>query len=219
MEVWSTPIPLICLPAEVPQEGVLSESRTCSAGQCIRAESVEEDSACQSHRIEGQDHALRQTSHSQTGMILGQKGIVLLFAVDRGNRSIWRANNRRGQTRRRRRHEANRLEIDGDWRYVYFHSYGSDPALYRVRMSDHGLERIVDLKGIRLAIGAIGSWCGLAPDDTPLILRDVGTQEIYSLDLQLPYLQVIEEEALLFHATASSSPCSSGRTAIRGVLG
>jgi serine/threonine protein kinase/Tol biopolymer transport system component len=73
-----------------------------------------------------------------------------------------------------------------DGQYVHFHSYGTDAALYRVRISDHKLEKIVDLKGIRLAIGAIGTWCGLAPDDSPTILRDVGSQEIYALDLQLP---------------------------------
>jgi Tol biopolymer transport system component len=70
--------------------------------------------------------------------------------------------------------------------YVYFHSSGSDAALYRVRVSNHELERIVSLRGIRLTIGAIGTWCGLAPDDSPLVLRDVGTQEIYALDSQLP---------------------------------
>jgi Tol biopolymer transport system component len=73
-----------------------------------------------------------------------------------------------------------------DGKYVHFHSYGTDAALYRVRISDHKLEKIVDLKGIRLAIGAIGTWCSLTPDDSPLVLRDVGTQEIYALDLQLP---------------------------------
>lgn len=73
-----------------------------------------------------------------------------------------------------------------DGKYVYFHSFGNDAALYRVRVSDHKLERIVDLKGIRLTITEAGTWCGLAPDDSPLILRDVGTQEIYALDLQLP---------------------------------
>ena len=73
-----------------------------------------------------------------------------------------------------------------DGSYVYFHSFGSDPALYRVRISDHKLERIVGLKGIRLTIGLAGTWCGLAPDDSPMILRDVGSQEIYALDLQLP---------------------------------
>ena len=76
--------------------------------------------------------------------------------------------------------------IGRDARYVHFHSYGADTALYRVRISDHKLEKIVDLKGIRLTLGAIGAWCGLAPDDSPLVLRDVGSQEIYALNLQLP---------------------------------
>ena len=54
-----------------------------------------------------------------------------------------------------------------DGSYVYFHTFGSDPALYRVRISDHKLERIVGLKGVRLTIGIAGTWCGLAPDDSP----------------------------------------------------
>jgi Tol biopolymer transport system component len=73
-----------------------------------------------------------------------------------------------------------------DGKYFYFHSSGSDPALYRVRISNHKLEKIVSLKEIRLTIGGAGTWCGLAPDDSPLVLRDVGSQEIYALDLQLP---------------------------------
>jgi Tol biopolymer transport system component len=73
-----------------------------------------------------------------------------------------------------------------DGNYVYFHSFGTDVALYRVRVSDHKLEMIAGLKGIRLTIDVQGTWCGLTADDSPLILRDVGTQEIYALDLQLP---------------------------------
>jgi serine/threonine protein kinase/Tol biopolymer transport system component len=73
-----------------------------------------------------------------------------------------------------------------DGSYVYFHSFGSDPALYRVRITDHKLERIFNLKGLRLTIGFAGTWCGLAPDGSPLLLRDVGSQEIYALDLQRP---------------------------------
>jgi len=70
--------------------------------------------------------------------------------------------------------------------YFYFLSSGSDSAIYRVRISDRNLEKVVSLKGIRLTIGEVGTWCGLAADDSPLILRDVGSQEIYALDLQLP---------------------------------
>jgi hypothetical protein len=44
----------------------------------------------------------------------------------------------------------------------------------------------VSLKGLRLTIGPFGTWCGLALDDSPVVLRDVGSQEIYALDLQLP---------------------------------
>jgi serine/threonine protein kinase/Tol biopolymer transport system component len=73
-----------------------------------------------------------------------------------------------------------------DGSYVYFHSFGSDPAFYRVRISDHKLERVLGLKGIRLTIGLAGTWCGLAPDDSLMMLRDVGSQEIYALDLQFP---------------------------------
>jgi serine/threonine protein kinase/Tol biopolymer transport system component len=73
-----------------------------------------------------------------------------------------------------------------DGNYVYFHSFGSETALYRVRISDRKLEKIANLQGLRLTIGAWGTWCGLAPDDSPLLLRDVGSQEIYALDLQFP---------------------------------
>jgi len=71
-----------------------------------------------------------------------------------------------------------------DSRYIYFDSQGEDRAFYRVRISDHKLERLVSLKGLRLA-GALG-WTGLAPDDSPLVLRDVGTQEIYAFDWNVP---------------------------------
>jgi len=73
-----------------------------------------------------------------------------------------------------------------DSNYLYFLSSCNDAAIYRVRISDRKLEKVVSLKGVRLTIGEVGTWCGLGPDDSPLVLRDVGSQEIYALDLQLP---------------------------------
>jgi eukaryotic-like serine/threonine-protein kinase len=67
--------------------------------------------------------------------------------------------------------------------YVYFLHEEDDPAVMRVRLSDHKVERVADLKNFRKA-GFFGLWLGLAPDDSPLLLRDTGTQEIYSLDWQ-----------------------------------
>jgi Tol biopolymer transport system component/predicted Ser/Thr protein kinase len=71
-----------------------------------------------------------------------------------------------------------------DSKYIYFDSQGGDRAFYRVRISDHKLERLVSLKGLRLT--GDFAWTGLAPDDSPLVLRDVGTQEIYAFDWSAP---------------------------------
>jgi Tol biopolymer transport system component len=57
---------------------------------------------------------------------------------------------------------------------------------FRIRISDHRLEEMGTFKGVRRAWGIWGPWMGLAPGDSPLFLRDVGSQEIYGLDLQRP---------------------------------
>jgi Tol biopolymer transport system component len=70
-------------------------------------------------------------------------------------------------------------------KYIYFNSLEVQPNLYRVRIADGKLQQIASLQGIRHAPTAF-DWSGLAPDDSPLIVRDVGSQQIYALDLQLP---------------------------------
>ncbi len=75
-----------------------------------------------------------------------------------------------------------------DEKYIYFDNagLGKQPSIQRVRVSDRKLEQVVSLKDFRVAFGAVGPWSGLTPDDSPLTLRDVGTQEIYALDWQAP---------------------------------
>jgi len=71
-------------------------------------------------------------------------------------------------------------------KYIYLDgSLGDDPALMRVRVSDRKLERIGSLKDLKRA-GNLGPWAGLTPDDSPLLVRNVGTQEIYALDWDAP---------------------------------
>jgi len=71
--------------------------------------------------------------------------------------------------------------------YIYYDlELGDQAGFYRVRISDRKIEQIVSFKDIRRAVGSLGSWGGLAPDDSPLLLRDTGTQEIYALDVDLP---------------------------------
>ena len=68
-----------------------------------------------------------------------------------------------------------------DSQYVYFLHYGEKPAVLRIRISDHKLEQVADLRGF-LATGFWRFWLGLDPEDAPLMLRDSGTQDVYSLD-------------------------------------
>ncbi len=75
-----------------------------------------------------------------------------------------------------------------DGKYVYFNSdKEGEPAFYRVQIKDHKQERVASLKDVKRPTSAsFGSWTGLAPDDSPLALRDISTYEIYSLEWRLP---------------------------------
>ena len=68
-----------------------------------------------------------------------------------------------------------------DSNYVYFLRTRDQPAVMRVGIRDHKVERVVDLKNFRLT-GYATAGFGLAPDDSPLLLRDTGTEDVYALD-------------------------------------
>jgi hypothetical protein len=72
-----------------------------------------------------------------------------------------------------------------DGKYVYFLRHPEDPAVLRVRISDRKVEEVVDLKRLPTT-GYWGVSFTLTPDDSPLLLRNLGTQDIYSLDWEVP---------------------------------
>ncbi len=75
-----------------------------------------------------------------------------------------------------------------DNKYVYFDTgFSADPAVYRVRIADRKLERLADLKKppARVVTDRL-SWSGLTPEGSPLLMRDVGAQEVYALDFESP---------------------------------
>jgi Tol biopolymer transport system component/DNA-binding winged helix-turn-helix (wHTH) protein len=72
-----------------------------------------------------------------------------------------------------------------DGQYLYFDSsFTEDPAFFRVRISDHRLERRVSLKDIHRLFGPNAEWSGLGPDDSLLVTRNISSPEIYALDWQ-----------------------------------
>jgi eukaryotic-like serine/threonine-protein kinase len=72
-----------------------------------------------------------------------------------------------------------------DGQYVYFLRWLDSPAVLRVRITDRKVEQVWDLTNLPTT-GNIGPWLGLDPDDSPLVLKDIGTQDIYALDWQEP---------------------------------
>jgi len=70
-----------------------------------------------------------------------------------------------------------------DGKYVYFLRPVGDRGIYRIRPSGGTAERVLDLKGIRQT-SVFGFWIGLDPDDTPMLLRDIGSDDIYALTLE-----------------------------------
>jgi Tol biopolymer transport system component len=79
-------------------------------------------------------------------------------------------------------------EWSRDSKYVYFELQEADSrlAIVRVAVSDRKVQEIQNLKDMRIVFGPAGDWHGLTPDDCPLELLDVATQEIYALDVQFP---------------------------------
>jgi len=72
-----------------------------------------------------------------------------------------------------------------DGQYVYFLRPLDHPAVMRIRIADREMEQVLDLTSLP-TVGNIGPWLGLGPDDSLLLLKDTGTQDVYSLDWDTP---------------------------------
>ncbi|NOT58801.1 MAG: serine/threonine-protein kinase [Acidobacteria bacterium] len=78
-------------------------------------------------------------------------------------------------------------QLSRDGKYLYFvNQLRSDAALLRLRLSDRKVERWADLTKLQIVPTDRGRWMGLAPDDSPLVLRDVGAKDIYALEWNTP---------------------------------
>jgi eukaryotic-like serine/threonine-protein kinase len=71
---------------------------------------------------------------------------------------------------------------------LYYDTILTDhPSFRRVKVGQTRSELVVDLKDLRrYAFTLVGTWIGLGPDGSALFVRDLSTDEIYSLDLELP---------------------------------
>jgi Tol biopolymer transport system component len=75
-----------------------------------------------------------------------------------------------------------------DGKYIYYDTgLSTNPSYRRAKVGETSSEFLVDLKDLR-RYGAqqSGGWSGVAPDGTWLFVRDLSTDEIYALVVELP---------------------------------
>lgn len=69
-----------------------------------------------------------------------------------------------------------------DGKFIYFLRAVDHPGVYRMRPTGSEAERIVDLSEFRFT-GIAGYFMALDPENTPLLLRDTGVDDIFALTL------------------------------------
>jgi len=77
------------------------------------------------------------------------------------------------------------LNWSRDGQYVYVLDFAGKSAVVRIRISDHKTEPVADLTNF-VSAGRYGGSLALTPDDSPLLLRDTGSQDVYSVDWNEP---------------------------------
>ena len=69
-----------------------------------------------------------------------------------------------------------------DSEYLYFENQGGEqPGYRRIKVGESRSEFLFDLKNLHR-----DWWSGITPDNVPLFARDISTDEIYALDVDLP---------------------------------
>jgi hypothetical protein len=61
--------------------------------------------------------------------------------------------------------------------------YRGKNAVVRIHVPDGNLEQVADVKTFTTT-GRYGGSLSLTPDDSPLLLRDTGSQDVYSVDFK-----------------------------------
>jgi len=72
-----------------------------------------------------------------------------------------------------------------DGRFLYFQRIIDNPAIKRMAIPGGKIEEVASLKALRTT-GVYNFWFGLAPDDSPLVLKYAGTEEIVSMAWTAP---------------------------------
>jgi hypothetical protein len=78
--------------------------------------------------------------------------------------------------------------VSPDGKYLYLTTGGPEPEALRLRFAGHQIETITSLKDLRRVVDPVdgNTQVSVAPDGSPVFTRDIGSQEIYALNVRWP---------------------------------
>jgi WD40 repeat protein len=76
--------------------------------------------------------------------------------------------------------------VSPDRKYVYSTTGGPDPKAFRIRFPDDRVDAITSTKDIHQVVNAYGTQINVAPDGSPVFTRDIGSEEVYALNVRWP---------------------------------
>ena len=77
------------------------------------------------------------------------------------------------------------LNWSHDGQSIYFLDQSGKGTVLKIRIGDHNSEKVVALDDFKTT-GRYSGSLSLMPDDSPLLLREGGTQDVYALDWEKP---------------------------------
>jgi hypothetical protein len=79
-------------------------------------------------------------------------------------------------------------EMSPDGNYFFYQTAGDNPRIFRMRMKDRVVEEVASLKGFRPVKDPYlgNTQLNVTPDNSPVLTRDIGTQEVYALTVKWP---------------------------------
>ncbi len=79
-------------------------------------------------------------------------------------------------------------EVSPNFDYLFYETGGNDPEIFRMRIKDRTIERVAGLKEFRpVQDPYIGNTqLNVTPDNSPVLTRDIGTQEVYAITVKWP---------------------------------
>jgi eukaryotic-like serine/threonine-protein kinase len=78
-------------------------------------------------------------------------------------------------------------ETSHDCKYFFYSTGGNNPTIFRMRVADHVVEKIASLKDLHVVDDPyVSIQLSVGADDSPVVTRDIGTQEVYAITVKWP---------------------------------